>query len=125
MSAKIQRFEELAAWQKARALAAYVYRATDAGLFSRDYGLRDQIRRAAVSVASNVAEGFERGSPSEFRQFLTIAKASCAELRTQLYVARDVGHLGKESFELLMARAEEVAKPVGGLRAAISRRVES
>jgi four helix bundle protein len=125
MSAKIQRFEELAAWQKARALAADVYRATDAGLFSRDYGLRDQIRRAAVSVASNVAEGFERGSPSEFRQFLTIAKASCAELRTQLYVARDVGHLGKESFELLMARAEEVAKPVGGLRAAISRRVES
>ncbi len=76
MSEKIQRFEQLIAWQKAKELAGAIYKTTAHGAFSRDFGLRDQIRRAAVSIASNVAEGFERGSPAEFRQFLTVAKAS-------------------------------------------------
>src|SRR6266511_2737933 len=95
---KTARFEDLVAWQKARALTASIYRATDSGNFARDFGLRDQVRRAAVSVMSNVAEGFERGKSAEFHQFLCIAKASCAEVRSQLYVALDVGHLNHQSF---------------------------
>lgn len=123
MSEKIQRFEQLIAWQKARSLAGVIYKKTADGQFSRDFGLRDQIRRAAVSVASNVAEGFERGSPAEFRQFLTVAKASCAELRTQLYIAQDAGYLPEEEFGQIMSKAEEVARVIGGLRAAVSRKV--
>ena len=78
MSKKIQRFEDFIAWQKARKLTADVYRVTSEGKFARDFGLKDQIRRAAVSSMSNLAEGFERGRPSEFHQFLSIAKGSCA-----------------------------------------------
>lgn len=91
MSNRIDRFEDFVAWQKARTLAADIYKITSEGKFARDFGLRDQIRRAAVSSMSNLAEGFEQGRPAEFHQFLSIAKGSCAELRTQLYVALDVG----------------------------------
>lgn len=87
----VSRFEELIAWQKARVLAASVYRVSTHGAFAKDYGLKDQIQRAAVSVMSNIAEGFERGSSAEFHQYLVVAKASCAEVRCQLYVAMDVG----------------------------------
>jgi four helix bundle protein len=116
---KVGRFEDLIAWQKARDLTREIYRATQQGTFVRDFGLSDQIRRAAVSVMSNVAEGFERGGLGEFHQFLSIAKASCAELRSQLYIAFDVGYLSRKDFEQLFAQAEEVGKIVGGLRAAI------
>jgi len=81
---KVERFEDLIAWQKARELTKEIYAVTSNGSFSKDYGLRDQIRRAAVSAMSNVSEGFERGSLNEFHQFLVIAKASCAEVRSQL-----------------------------------------
>ncbi len=84
MGQKVERFEDLIAWQKARQLAAEIYRVTAQGDFSKDFGLRDQIRRAAVPAMSNIAEGFDRGSRSEFHQFLVIAKASCAEVRSQL-----------------------------------------
>jgi four helix bundle protein len=70
---------------------------------------------------SNLAEGFERGRPAEFHQFLSVAKASCAELRSQLYVAFDVGYLDETKFKRLMALAEEVARIIGGLRAAVGR----
>jgi four helix bundle protein len=86
MSGRIEHFEDFVAWQKARVLTAKIYRVTDEGKFARDFGLRDQIRRAAVSIMSNIAEGFERGRAAEFHQFLSIAKASCAELRSQLYL---------------------------------------
>ena len=95
MSDKIRSFQDLIAWQKARILTAKIYRITSEGAFARDFGLKDQIRRAAVSVMSNIAEGFERGRPTEFHQFLSIAKGSCAELRSQLYVAVDAGYLNK------------------------------
>lgn len=75
----IERFEDFVAWQKARALATEVYRITDVGAFAHDFGLKGQMRRAAVSVMSNIAEGFERGRPAEFHQFLSVAKGSCAE----------------------------------------------
>ncbi len=89
----ITRFEEIEAWQKARQLSAAIYKTTNAGIFSRDFGLRDQIRRAAVSVMSNIAEGFDRGGNKEFIQFLYIAKGSAAEIQAQLYVALDAGYM--------------------------------
>jgi four helix bundle protein len=122
MSNKINRFEDLIAWQKARKLTKEIDQATNQGKFAGDYGLRDQIRRAAVSSMSNVAEGFERGGLVEFQRFLSIAKASCAELRTQLYVAMDVGYLDSDHFNELMAQAIEVGKIIGGLRASVDRR---
>lgn len=117
--AKAERFEDLIAWQKARALAGTIYRATDSGAFSRDFGLRDQIRRAAVSIMSNIAEGFERGGRPEFHHFLVIAKASCAEVRSQLYLAKDVGYLADDQFNQLHDQAAETARVIGGLRAAV------
>lgn len=116
----IRRFEDLTAWQKARDLTANVYRASTVSRFHRDAGLRDQIRRAAVSTMSNIAEGFERGTRKELHQFLVIAKASCAEVRSQLYVAKDVGYLKDQQFTTIMQQAEEVARIIGGLRKSIA-----
>jgi four helix bundle protein len=118
---KVERFEDLVAWQKARALTCGIYQMTRQGAFAKDFGLGNQIQRAAVSVMSNIAEGFERGSRGEFHQFLSIAKSSCAELRSQLYVALDIGYIDQQHFDRLLAEAEEVARIVGGLRAAVER----
>jgi len=118
---KIERFEDLIAWQKARALTRAIYEVTRQGAFAKDFGLAGQIQRAAVSIMSNVAEGFERGGRGEFHQFLSTAKASCAELRSQLYVALDVGYLDERKFNNLLNQAEEVAKIIGGLRVSVAR----
>jgi len=118
---KIERFEDLIAWQKARALTRVIYEVTRQGAFAKDFGLAGQIQRAAVSIMSNVAEGFERGGRGEFHQFLSTAKASCAELRSQLYVALDVGYLDQRKFDELLRQAEEVGRIIGGLRASIAR----
>jgi four helix bundle protein len=118
---KVERFEDLVAWQKARSLTCGVYQMTRQGAFAKDFGLGNQIQRAAVSVMSNIAEGFERGTRGEFHQFLSISKASCAELRSQLYIALDIGYLEQSQFDALMADAEEVARILGGLRAAVER----
>jgi four helix bundle protein len=125
MSKKIEKFEDFIAWQKARKLTSNVYKVTSKGQFARDFGLKDQIRRAAVSSMSNLAEGFERGRATEFHQFLSVAKGSCAELRTQLYVALDVGYLSTSEFETLMTQATEVGQVLGGLRLSVERRRES
>ncbi|MBI3801936.1 MAG: four helix bundle protein [Deltaproteobacteria bacterium] len=121
MSSRIERFEDLIAWQKARELARGIYQLTRQGNFAKDFGLSGQIQRAAVSIMSNVAEGFERGSRGEFHQFLSVAKASCAEVRSQLYVAFDVGYLDRARFEDLLAQAEELARIIGGLRASVEK----
>ena len=99
MSKKVERFEDLIAWQKARKLTGRIYRISNEGNFARDFNLKDQIRRAAVSVMSNIAEGFERNSAADFHRFLVMAKASCAELRNQLYIALDVAHVPEEEFK--------------------------
>ena len=125
MSNKIERFEDFIAWQKARKLTSNIYKISDVGKFARDFGLKDQIRRARVSVMSNIAEGFERGRPTEFHQFLSIAKGSCAELRSQLYVALDVGYVIGDDFRALMGEAIEVGQILGGLRASVERRRNS
>src|SRR5919109_4948768 len=113
--AKIERFEDLIAWQKARELTRAVYDATRQEDFAKDYGLSGQIQRAAVSIMSNIAEGFERGRRAEFHQFLSTAKASCAETRSHLYVAFDVGYLEEDEFKRLLRQAEEVGRLIGGL----------
>jgi four helix bundle protein len=122
---KITRFEDLIAWQKARSLTRTIYRVTRQGAFARDFGLSGQIQRASVSIMSNIAEGFERSGLGEFHQFLSIAKSSCAEVRSQLYVALDVGHLSQIEFEELFAQVEEVGKIVGGLRASLEKQRKS
>ena len=112
--ATIERFEDIKAWQAARDLVAVVYRVSGRGKFEKDFGLRDQIRRASVSVMSNIAEGFERGSDKEFCRFLYIAKGSAGEVRSHLFVALDLGYLTSDEFDDLRARAEEVAKALSG-----------
>jgi four helix bundle protein len=115
----VTRFEELIAWQKARLLAKQVYHVTNTGKFAKDYGFRDQIRRASVSVMSNIAEGFERGSRPDFHRFLVIAKASCAEVRSQLYLAYDIGYITQDEFDDLMELATETTKIISGLRRSV------
>ena len=88
---KIERFEDIESWQLARELTVGIYRATNVAEFARDFGLKDQIRRAAVSIMSNIAEGFGRGGNAELIQFLAIARGSAAEVQAQLYVALDAG----------------------------------
>ncbi len=118
---RTERFEDLIAWQKARVLTAALYKLTWQGAFARDFGLSRQIQRASVSIMANVAEGFERGGRAEFHQFLSTAKASCAEVRSHLYVALDVGYLDQPRFHQFLTQAEEVARIIGGLRAAVQR----
>lgn len=118
---KVDRFEDLFAWQKARELTRQIYLLSRQGHFSKDFGLRDQIQRASVSIMSNLAEGFERGSKSEFHQFIVIAKASCAEVRSQLYVAMDVGYITKEEFNYVGNLAIEVSRIIGGLKVSIQK----
>jgi four helix bundle protein len=122
MSKKIEKFEDLIAWQKARKLTSEIYKVTSREKFARDFGLKDQIRRAAVSCMSNLAEGFERGGMVEFHRFLVIAKGSCAELRAQLYVAMDIGYIDAVLFGSLITQAAEVGRIIGGLRASVGRR---
>jgi len=122
MAKKIERFEDFIAWQKARKLTREIYKATNLLEFSRDFGLKDQIRRSAVSIMSNIAEGFERGRASEFHQFLSIAKGSCAELLAQIYVALDVAYITDNQFAQLMSAAREVGLVIGGLRVSVEKR---
>jgi four helix bundle protein len=117
----VQRFEDLIAWQKARELAREVYQVSRKDVFARDFGLSSQLQRAAVSIMSNIAEGYERSNPREFHHFLVIAKGSCAEVRSQLYLAMDIGYLNQEEFALLHRLAEEVGRIIGGLRAAVEK----
>jgi len=120
-SRRISRFEDLIAWQKARMLAKEIYRVTSQNAFARDFGLTDQIRRAAVSVMSNLAEGFERNGRAEFHQFLVVAKGSCAEVKSQLYIASDVGYLSRNEFDELASLTDEVGRITGALKSAVSK----
>ncbi|MGC8781225.1 MAG: four helix bundle protein [Anaerolineae bacterium] len=112
--ATIKKFEEIEGWQKARELTGFVYEITRQGRFSRDFGLKDQIRRAAVSAMSNIAEGFERDGRAEFVQFLSIAKASTGEVQSQLYVALDQGYISQAEFERGYTLCQETANLIGG-----------
>lgn len=121
MNSKIEKFEDLIAWQKARMLVKEIYLVTQNGSLAKDFALSGQIQRSVVSVMSNIAEGFERAGRGEFHQFLSIAKSSCAELRSQLYAASDIGYLNQETFRKLLEQAEEVGRITGGLRVAVAK----
>ena len=112
--ATVERFEDIKAWQAARELVSAVYRVSGRGKFWKDFGLRDQIQRASVSVMANIAEGFERGSDKEFHRFLYIAKGSAGEVRSHLFVALDLGYVTSDEFDNLRAKAEDVAKTISG-----------
>jgi four helix bundle protein len=117
---RVERFEDLIAWQKARDLTRVIYQVTQQKAFARDLGLARHMQRAAVSIMANIAEGFERRGRGEFDQFLSTAKASCAEVRSHLYVALDVGYVDETTFRQLLDKAQEVARIVGGLRSSVA-----
>jgi four helix bundle protein len=108
--ATIKRFEDILSWQKARVLTRGIYAATRKSEFSKDFALKDQIRRAVISITSNIAEGFERDGTREFIQFLSHAKGSCGEVRSQLYLALDAEYLSEEEWEPLYESCLEVSR---------------
>lgn len=110
----ITRFEDIRAWQTARQLTNAIYDMTEQGTFARDYGLRNQIQRAAVSVMSNVAEGFESRTQALFIDFLGRAKGSAGEVRAQLYVALDRGYIVQDQFDVAYALADKAARQIHG-----------
>jgi four helix bundle protein len=118
---KIKKFEDLESWKKSRKLTNSIYEATGTSRFTRDFGLKDQIRRASISILSNIAEGFERGGDKEFLQFLAVAKGSCGEVRAQLYVAVDQGYLSQDLFERLSNDADEISRLISGLMKYLNR----
>jgi four helix bundle protein len=113
--AKIVRFEDVQAWQKARSLVRQLYEMTGNGVLAKDYGLRDQVRRAATSMMANIAEGFARRTSKEFLYFLNMAHGSAAELQSHLYVTADLGYISDTEREKLYREVEEVSKMVQGL----------
>ena len=110
----LREFEEIEAWRVARELTRRVYACSAQGGFARDFGLQGQIRRASVSIMSNIAEGFERGGSAEFAQFLAIAKGSAAEVQSQLYVAWDAGYIAKTEFDELQELVRSTKRLVAG-----------
>ena len=112
--ATIEKFEELEVWKTSIELCADIYRLTNTELFAKDYGLKEQIRRASVSVPSNISEGYERDSKKQFLYFLVIAKGSCGELRTQLRIARILNYLDEKEYILINEKALSTIKQLAG-----------
>lgn len=112
---KIETFEDIQAWQLAREMTRAVYAISSDGAFAKDFGLRDQIRRASVSIISNIAEGFEHGGDKEFFQFVSLAKGSSGEVRAQLYVALDAGYIDQQTFSRLSDMATQINRMLAGL----------
>ena len=108
-------FEEINAWQRARDLTRRIYQISSEGHFARDYGLRDQMRRACISIMSNIAERHERSGTKEFVQFLSVAKGSVGEVRSQLYIALDQEYIPVATFEQLSGEAMEISRILSGL----------
>ncbi len=109
----IKNFEDLEVWKEGRQLTRHVYSVSKKGAFAKDFGLKDQIRRAAVSITSNIAEGFERNANKQFLYFLSIAKSSAGEVRSQLYVALDEGYINQETFDILYEQASKTISKIG------------
>ena len=112
--ARIEKFEDIESWKIAREITKLVYAASSTGNFSKDFALVNQIRRASVSILSNIAEGFERGGNKEFLQFLAIAKGSCGEVRAQLYVALDQNYIDEKQFVLMTDKLVETNRMISG-----------
>jgi four helix bundle protein len=122
--ALITRFEDIRAWQEARKLTMQVYQLTSSNIFMKDFGLRNQIRRAAVSGMSNIAEGFDCKSKKEFSRFLGISRRSLVEVQSLLYVALDAGYIDANTFTTLYEQANTAKALVGGFMKSISRQLD-
>jgi len=120
--ALIKKFEDILAWQEARKLVREVYGFTREGAFAKDFGLRDQIQRASVSVMTNIAEGFDCDSHIEFARFLGIARRSAVEVQSLLYAALDIGYLTEEIFKREYAQADKTKALIGGLKKSLKPR---
>jgi four helix bundle protein len=120
--ALIKRFEDILAWQEARKLVKDIYQMTCDGAFSKDFGLRDQIQRAAVSVMANIAEGFDCESHVEFARFLGIARRSAVEVQSLLYAALDIGYIDEGMFKSLFTQADKAKALIGGLKKSLKPR---
>lgn len=108
--AKFNKFEEINAWQKAYEITLAIYSATSNGNFAKDFGLRNQIRSAAVSIMANIAEGHGRRTNSEFANFLNLARGSAAEVQSHLHVAVGLGYIDRDQFDRLYSAATEVSR---------------
>jgi four helix bundle protein len=108
-------FKDIKTWQSARELTRDIYAISKEGAFAKDFGLRDQIRRASISVMANIAEGHERSGTGEFVHFLSMAKGSAGEVDSHLCVAFDLGYLDKSTFDRLSSATSETARLIGGL----------
>ena len=113
--ATIRSFEELEVWKKARMVSAQIFKSTASESFYKDFALKDQINSASGSIMDNIAEGFEGGARKEFIQFLSYAKGSCGEVKTQLYRALDREHISKDTFQKFETQISEIGKMLGGL----------
>ena len=114
--ALIRKFEDILAWQEARKLVGNIYRLTNSGALAKDYGLHDQIQRAAVSAMTNIAEGFDCESKVEFARFLGIARRSAVEVQSLLYAALDIGYINQQAFQSEYQQAEKTKALIGGLK---------
>lgn len=112
--ATIEKFEDIEAWKLAREVTRLIYATTSAGSFAKDYALCNQIRRASISIVSNIAEGFERSGTKEFISFLSIAKGSCGEVRSQLYIALDQLYLDEAEFNKISHKLIETSRVIAG-----------
>ncbi len=110
----IKRFEDLEVWIEAKNFSVSIYKLSDISSFKNDFSLRDQIRRASVSIVSNIAEGFERNGNKEFRQFLSYAKGSAGEVRAQLYILKELNYISNENFNELYLQIENISKMLSG-----------
>lgn len=113
--ATFQTFEDINAWQSGRELTQHIYHVSRRGHFAQDFALRDQIRSAAISITSNIAEGFERDSTAAFLHFLSIAKGSAGEVRSQLYVALDEDYIDRTTFKALYTKSLSTIRQIKGL----------
>lgn len=112
--AGIDRFEDIEAWKAGREAIELVYEITRSKAFAADYALSNQIRRAAISIISNIAEGFERNGNKEFINFLSIAKGSCGEVRSQMYIALDQKYVDEEKFHEIYSKLNETSRLIAG-----------
>ena len=118
----IQRFEDIQGWQEARKLVKMIYALTNKDLFSKDFGMRDQIRRAAVSTMANIAEGFDCESKIEIARFLGIARRSAVEVQSILYAALDTGYINQEDFDLHYEQARKSKALIGGFKRSLTKK---
>lgn len=112
---KVNSFEELNIWIESRSFNKKLYKILNNGLFDKDYDLKRQIRRASISISSNIAEGFERNTDKEFIQFLYYAKGSAGEVRSQLFLSLDLNYIKKDDFDKLYSQITEISKMIGGM----------